>query len=216
MRRILIAGKNKKICESISALLTDAGSAEVPEKAPKAAGGSACVSDADAKDSKNGCRTVCVTDGIHARSVDVFSFDLIVISTPLEDEFGLDLAAELHGKSGAGLIVITKGELAEEVQNKIKFTGAFVIGRPTSKTALLQAARFAEIAGESVKRLTEEKNRLERQIEDMRIINRAKSCLMQYLKLTEEQAHRHIQKQAMDLRKTQRQAAEDILLTYDI
>ena len=48
----------------------------------------------------------------------------------------------------------------------------------------------------------------------MKIVNRAKSMLMQYLNLTEEQAHRHIQKQAMDLRKTQRTVAEDILKTY--
>lgn len=204
VRNILIAGRNKKICESISALLSDAGNPDTSEKTEGAG------------NSKNGYRTVCITDGIHARSIDVSDFDIIIISTPLEDEFGLDLAAELHGKSGAGLIVITKSEHAEEIQNKIKFTGAFVIGRPTSKTALLQAVRFAEISGENVKRLTEEKNRLERQIEDMKIINRAKACLMQYLKLTEEQAHRHIQKQAMDLRKTQRQAAEDILLMYDI
>lgn len=203
MRKILIAGKNKKICESISALLSDSGDNDASEKTESAG------------NSKNGYGTVCITDGIHARSIDVSDFDIIIISTPLEDEFGLDLTAELHGKSGAGLIVITKGEHAEEVQNKIKFTGAFVIGRPTSKAALLQAVRFAEIAGENVKRLTEEKNRLERQIEDMKIISRAKVCLMQYLKLTEEQAHRHIQKQAMDLRKTQRQAAEDILLIYD-
>lgn len=199
MRNILIAGKNKKICESISALLSDTDSPEGTEKKEAPV-----------------CRTVMVTDGIHARCADVSELDLIIISTPLEDEFGLDLAAELHGKSGAGLIVITKSELAEEVQNKIKFTGAFVIGRPTSRTALLQAVRFAEIAGENVRRLTEENRRLEQKIEDMKIISRAKACLMQYLKLTEEQAHRYIQKQAMDLRKTQRQAAEDILLTYDI
>lgn len=201
MRNILIAGKSQKTCESISSLLSETDSAERAENA----------------ESDRVCdRIVCVTDGIQARSTDAKSFDLIIISTPLEDEFGLDLAAELHGKSGAALIVITKGELAEEVQNKIKFTGAFVLGRPTTKAALLQAVKFAEIAGENVKRLTEENKRLERRIEDIKIIDRAKACLMQYLKLTEAQAHRHIQKQAMDLRITQRKAAEDILLMYEV
>lgn len=201
MRNILIAGKNEKTCESISALLSDTDIKEHAE---------------NAKSVRNSNRIVCVTDGIRARSTDAKSFDLIIISTPLEDEFGLDLAAELHGKSEAALIIITKGELAEEVQNKIKFTGAFVLGRPTSKAVLLQAVKFAEIAGENVKRLTEENRRLERRIEDIKITDRAKACLMQYLKLTEEQAHRHIQKQAMDLRITQRQAAENILLMYEV
>ena len=45
-------------------------------------------------------------------------------------------------------------------------------------------------------------------------MNRAKACLMEYLKLTEEQAHRHIQTQAMNSRKSQREIAEDILKTY--
>ena len=37
---------------------------------------------------------------------------------------------------------------------------------------------------------------------------------MQYLNLNEEQAHRYIQKQAMDMRKTQSAIAREILQTY--
>lgn len=186
MSNILIAGKNEQVCENIVQLL---------------------------KDTDN--RTFFLTDGIRMRSIDLKQFDIIIISTPLSDEFGLDLAAELHGKTDAALIILTKSELAEEIQGRMKFTGAFVIGRPCSKSALQQAIRFAGIAGENLKRLNEEKHRLERKIDDIKIIDRAKACLMQYLNLTEEQAHRHLQKQAMDLRKTQREVAEDILKTYD-
>lgn len=185
MRRVLIAGKNEQVCENIVTLL-----------------------------SEQDVRTVSVTDGVHMRSVDVSLFDVVIISTPLADEFGLDLAAELRSRTRAALIVLTKSEIADEVQNKIKFTGAFVIGRPCGKSALLQAIRFADVAGESLKRLEEENEQLERQLEDVRVISRAKVCLMQYLSLTEEQAHRHIQKQAMDMRRTQRAVAEDILRMY--
>lgn len=186
MSNILIAGKNEQICENITELVKD-------------------------KD----IRTFSLTDGIRMRSIDAAQFDVIILSTPLSDEFGLDLAAELHGKTDAVLIILTKSELAEEIQKKMKFTGAFVMGRPCSKASLQQAIRFAGIAGENIKKLNEEKHQLERKIDDIKIINRAKFCLMQYLKLTEEQAHRHLQKQAMDLRKTQREVAEDILIMYD-
>ena len=50
----------------------------------------------------------------------------------------------------------------------------------------------------------------------MKVIDRAKFCLIQYLNLSEEQAHRHIQKLAMDTRRTQRDIAEDILRTYSL
>lgn len=185
MRKILIAGKSEQICENIAALLTE-----------------------------QDISTVNVTDGAVARSIDVSLFDVVIISTPLSDEFGLDLTAELKAKSSAPFIVLTKSEIADEVQSKIKFTGAFVIGRPCGKTALLQAIRFADVAGESIKRLEKENVRLEKQLEDVKAVSRAKVCLMQYLSLTEEQAHRHIQKQAMDMRKSQREVAEEILRMY--
>ena len=38
---------------------------------------------------------------------------------------------------------------------------------------------------------------------------------MQYLKLTEPQAHRYIEKQAMDTRKTRKEVAQSILLRYE-
>ena len=185
VRNILIAGKNEQICESIAALL-------------------------DEQD----VSTVHLTDGIRMRSIDVGEFDVVILSTPLADEFGLDLVAELKAKTSAAFIVLTKSEIADEVQSRIKFTGAFVIGRPCGKAALLQAIRFADVAGESIKRLEQENEQLEKQLEDVRVISRAKACLMQYLSITEEQAHRHIQKQAMDMRKNQREVAEDILRMY--
>ena len=186
MQNILIAGKNGQVCENIAALLTE-----------------------------QECRTVNVTDGVHARCMDTDIFDVIILSTPLSDEFGLDLLAELRDKTAAAFIVLTKNEIADEVQKKIRFTGAFVIGRPCGKSALIQALRFADVAGESIKRLEEEKDKLNKQLEDVKVISRAKACLMEYLKLTEEQAHRHIQKQAMDMRMTQRAVADDILKMYD-
>lgn len=79
---------------------------------------------------------------------------------------------------------------------------------------LIQTIKLAEVAHIGMAKLEEENRQLSQQLSDMKIVNRAKSMLMQYLNLTEEQAHRHIQKQAMDLRKTQRAVAEDILKTY--
>ena len=48
----------------------------------------------------------------------------------------------------------------------------------------------------------------------MRLINRAKCTLIEYLKFTEPQAHRYIEKQAMNNRQTRREVAEKILKTY--
>jgi response regulator NasT len=60
-----------------------------------------------------------------------------------------------------------------------------------------------------------EYNRLENKIEEARLINRAECILIQYLKLTEPQAHRYIEKQAMDKRLSKLEVAKSILTTYE-
>lgn len=183
---VLIAGKTGEICDSIAQLLIELD-----------------------------CDNISTfTSGAIIRGVDISKFDSVIISTPLSDEFGLDLVADISKDAKNGIVVLAKREIADEVQKKIRFTGAFVLPRPFNKALLIQTIKLAEIAHIGMAKLEEENRQLTQQLSDMKIVNRAKSMLMQYLNLTEEQAHRHIQKQAMDLRKTQRTVAEDILKTY--
>lgn len=183
---ILIAGKTEEICDSIAQLLLELD-----------------------------CDNISIfTSGTIIRGVHISKFDSVIISTPLSDEFGLDLVADIAKDTKNGVVVLAKREIADEVQKKIRFTGAFVLPRPFNKALLIQTIKLAEVAHIGMAKLEEENRQLSQQLSDMKIVNRAKSMLMQYLNLTEEQAHRHIQKQAMDLRKTQRAVAEDILKTY--
>ena len=61
----------------------------------------------------------------------------------------------------------------------------------------------------------EENTELLRRMDALRSIDRAKCLLMQYLGMTEAQAHRYIEKQAMNLRVSKKVIAEHILKTYD-
>ena len=56
---------------------------------------------------------------------------------------------------------------------------------------------------------------MQRKIEEIRLIDRAKCILIQYLQMTEPQAHKYIEKQAMNLRQSRVQMAESILKTYE-
>lgn len=66
-----------------------------------------------------------------------------------------------------------------------------------------------------MRQLQEERDHLKQQMQEINLINRAKLVLMQVLKLSEPQAHRYIEKQAMDLRITKREVAEGVLNTYE-
>ena len=51
-------------------------------------------------------------------------------------------------------------------------------------------------------------------IQEIRLVNRAKWALIQCLGMTEEAAHRHIEKQAMDERISRREVAMRVLSVY--
>lgn len=181
MKKTLIAAKSQQICGIVSEMLAEFDSAPL-----------------------------CFTTGEAVRRENPADYGLIIISTPLEDEFGLDLCARLSSRTDAALIVLAKGEIADEVQKKIRFTNAAVLGRPVSKPTLLRAVRSAKMQPHG----KENGKAPAKKPDDEHTVEKAKACLMQYLKLSEEQAHRHIQKQAMDLRTSRREVAEDILKMY--
>ena len=66
-----------------------------------------------------------------------------------------------------------------------------------------------------MKTLENENSRLQKKIEEIRIVDRAKLVLIQVLKMTENQAQHYIEKQSMDLRQTRLATAENILRTYE-
>ena len=55
---------------------------------------------------------------------------------------------------------------------------------------------------------------LQEKMEEIRLVNRAKWLLIEELKMTEQEAHRYIEKQAMDRCVTRRAVAEQILSIY--
>ena len=185
MEKIFINAKTEMICETLSAELE-----EFPAK------------------------VTCCFDDDEAAAADLSGYDLVIVSTPLRSEFGLNYVADIHSRTNAVILVLAKTEIADDVQNRIKFTGAYVLPRPFTKQSLVQTIKLAQMARENMQKLEQEKTRLTKQLEDTKTIDRAKCCLIQYLNLTENQAHRHIQKLAMDTRRTQREIADDILRTY--
>lgn len=158
--------------------------------------------------------SILYCSAVSAEKPDYTEADMLIVSTPLADEFGLEFVAEASKHTSAPIVVLAREDIAEDVQRRLKFTGAFVLPKPFKKSVLEQTARMAMVAKENMNRIDREKSELSKQLEDIRVVDRAKCVLIQYLNLTEPQAHRHIQKLAMDTRRTQREIAEDILRTY--
>lgn len=140
--------------------------------------------------------------------------DLMIINTPLQDEFGQELAETAAEETGAGIILICHAEIADELADRLSDYGVTVLPRPVSHDALSRNIRLISANLSRMSGLRETPEVLGR-IEEIRTINRAKSALMKYLGFTEPQAHRYIEKQAMNNRRTRREVAEHIITQYE-
>ena len=141
-------------------------------------------------------------------------YDLVLINTPLPDEFGSDLAVSVCEAFGNAILLV-KAEIAEEISEKVECSGVLVIEKPVNRQMFFKNIRMAGVQQSRMTGLQRENKKLRDKIEEIRTVDRAKCLLIQFEAMTETQAHRYIEKQAMDLRVPRRRIAEDILHQYE-
>ena len=142
-------------------------------------------------------------------------FDLVIVNSPLPDESGESFSRQTARRDNSQVILVVKDERFEEVSRACETDGVLTIAKPLNKAVFLSALLLARSAHARLKRLLDENSRLKQKLEDIGIINRAKYILISYMKMSEQEAHRFIEKQAMDMRAAKRVIAEGILKTYE-
>ncbi len=143
-------------------------------------------------------------------------YDLLIIDSPLSDEFGSDLALHAAEKSDTGIILLCPSEKFYDVCGQVEDAGIFTISKPANPDFLYQGVRLLSAARKRVLKLQNENLKLQNKIEEMRLVDRAKCILIQYLNMTENQAHKYVEKQAMDFRQSRTVIAKKILQTYEM
>lgn len=142
-------------------------------------------------------------------------FDLVVINTPLTDEFGYEFALTVAEKKDSEIILIVKNEMFDEISYRVEEYGILTVSKPLSKPFFHQVLKLCAATSEKLKIFKTENLRLQGKLEEQRTVDRAKWALMQYLSMSEAQAHRYIEKQAMDMRISKISLAENIIKTYE-
>ena len=112
------------------------------------------------------------------------------------------------------VLLLVRNELYDEVFDKVSEHGVFMLSKPLSKQVIEIALDWMESARERLRRLEKKTLSVEEKMEEIRIVNRAKWLLISELKMDEPQAHRYIEKQAMDRCISRKEIAEEIIRTY--
>ena len=130
------------------------------------------------------------------------------------DEFGTRLAQDICQHSAAGVLLLVKAEHFPDIDGRLTPQGVLVLSKPMSTQLFTQSLRLLCGTRERLRGLEKKNATIEEKMEEIRLVNRAKWLLIGELNMTEQEAHRYIEKQAMDRCVTKRAIAEQILSTY--
>ena len=142
------------------------------------------------------------------------SYDFVIINSPLPDENGTRFAIDCCGSMTTAVLLLARAEIHAEVYSKVVPHGVFTLPKPTSRVIMSQALGWLASARERLRKLEKKTLSVEERMEEIRIVNRAKILLVSELHMTEPEAHRYIEKHAMDTCVPKREIAERIIKTY--
>lgn len=142
------------------------------------------------------------------------NFDIAVINAPLKDETGIEFAVDLSSDTTTGVMLLINNEYYEQVIDEVIAYGVLTVSKPLSKQTLYETANLLIATNSRLKKVEKKNAKLNAKMEEIRIVNHAKWVLIENLGLTEEEAHKIIEKQAMDTRQSKREVAETVLKTY--
>ena len=142
------------------------------------------------------------------------SYDILIINAPLKDESGIDFAANTAAENSFGVLLLINNDYYEQVLDKVMEYGVLTVSKPLSRQALYEAVNLLVATNYRLKKVAKKNEKLTAKMAELRIVNRAKWILIENLGLSEEEAHRVIEKQAMDERQSKREVSEMIIRTY--
>ncbi len=141
-------------------------------------------------------------------------FDFVMINSPLPDDPGTRFAIDACASKGTVVLLLVRSDIHAEMYDKVVEHGVFTLPKPTSKPTIAQALSWMASARERLRKLEKKTLSIEEKMEEIRLVNRAKWLLISQLQMSEPDAHRHIEKQAMDLCISKKAVAENILQAY--
>ena len=142
------------------------------------------------------------------------SFDVVVINSPLPDGTGIHFAVDTAESGNSVTLLLAKEDIFCDSRDMLEKNGVFVLRKPTPGSIFQIAVGWLISARERIRKTEKKAQTIEDKMNEIRLVNRAKWLLISELQMSEPEAHRYVEKQAMNRCVSKREIAEEIIKTY--
>ena len=138
---------------------------------------------------------------------DAGGIDGVLIAEPVTGSSGQELALQLKKRRCMAVLLLAEPAHAEAAAALLEQSGVLVLPNDAPEPLIVQTIRLLTAVRIQLEQMQHKTEKLEAKVADIRIINRAKLLLVQHLQMTETEAHKYIEKQAMNTSKPRRTIA---------
>lgn len=134
--------------------------------------------------------------------------DILIVYTPLPDEFGMEASLQLATRyPSMGILMVVNSEVYNQTVYRAGDTGILVLARPLSANGLVSTLQIMNTVRQHIMKLEDENRKLTKKLEDERYVGRAKCLLIEREGMTESEAHKYLEREAMNASCTRREIA---------
>ncbi|MBQ9530863.1 MAG: ANTAR domain-containing protein [Eubacterium sp.] len=148
------------------------------------------------------------------REVAQKDFDFIIINSPLSDDLGMRFAIDCSNSNKSIVLFIIQNEFYNQTYAKLSDYGVFTLPKPLSKQSTITSLRWMLTAKKRLESAEKKSVKMEDKMEEIRLVNKAKWLLISKEGLLEPEAHKFLEKEAMNRCITKKEVATQIIEKY--
>lgn len=146
------------------------------------------------------------------RKISESYYEIIIIDSG--DGSQAELAVDIS-ETASTVLLLAPTHLFDQISYKVEPFGILTITKPFDAFYFYNMIKIALAVQAKIKRISSQTVKLKEKMEEIRLINRAKMLLMQNSRMTEQEAHRYIEKDSMDRCIKRTEVAKEIIAKFD-
>jgi response regulator NasT len=155
------------------------------------------------------------TSGMQAlRMAGLSDIDIAIVGFMLADVPGLTFADDLLSRQSCSVLMITPPEQINYIKSNSVANDIVCLPKPVSSQSLLTSIDLILQYRDKIQNITRETQKLKSDLERRSIAEKAKTLLMNKLKMGESEAWKYIQKKSMDSGIPLQEVAQSIIKEY--
>ena len=139
------------------------------------------------------------------------TFNIIIADSG--DGYDTDFAINV-ADSYSTILLLVPNEHFDEISYRVEGYGILTITKPFEPFYFYNMVKIAIAVQYKVQVLSSQTTKLKVKMEEIKQVNRAKMLLMSNMNMSEQEAHRYIEKEAMDRGMKRTAISEEIIKTY--